>query len=245
MLETDAIIHVEDLTVAYREKPVLWDVDLHIPKGKMTAIVGPNGAGKSTLMKAILGLIESSSGFIEIFGQSVEKVRNRIAYVPQSGSVDWDFPTTVLDVVIMGTYGRLKIGQKPGSEERKKAMEALKLVRMEEFQERQISQLSGGQQQRVFLARALVQEAEIYFLDEPLKGVDLRTEKTIMDILGSLRDQGKNVLVVHHDLKTVPSYFDDVILLNVRVFHEGPVSQVFTNENIRKTFGTGKEEIYV
>lgn len=245
MLNTDAVIHVEDLTLAYREKPVLWDVDLHIPRARLTAIVGPNGAGKSTLIKAILGIIPSTSGFVEILGQKIDKVRNRIAYVPQASAVDWDFPTTVLDVVIMGTYGRLGIGKRPGQEEISKAIEALKEVRMEDFKDRQISQLSGGQQQRVFLARALVQEADIYFLDEPLKGVDLRTEKTIMEILARLRNQGKNVLVVHHNLETVDTYFDDVILLNVRVYHEGPVEEVFTEENIRETFGTEKEGPYV
>lgn len=245
MLGLDTVVHVEDLTVAYGEKPVLWDVDLHIPKGRMTAIVGPNGAGKSTLMKAILGVIDKTSGYVEIFGEEVDQVKGKIAYVPQSGSVDWDFPTTVLDVVMMGTYGKLGLFKKPGKRERDLALSALKKVRMEDFVNRQISQLSGGQQQRVFLARALVQEADIYFWDEPLKGVDLRTEHTIMEILNGLRDEGKNVLVVHHDLKTVPTYFDDVVLLNVRVYYEGPVEEVFTNENIRETFGTGKEEVYV
>lgn len=245
MLETDAVIHVEDLTVAYHEKPVLWDVDLHIPKARLTAIVGPNGAGKSTLLKAILGIIYKSSGFVEILGQPPEKVREKIAYVPQSGSVDWDFPTTVLDVVMMGTYGKLGLFKRPGKKERAQAIAALKRVGMTDFLDRQISELSGGQQQRVFLARALVQEAEIYFLDEPLKGVDLKTEIVIMDILKELRNEGKNVLVVHHNLKTVPTYFDDVVLLNVRVFHEGPVEEVFTEEAIAETFGSIGDEKYV
>jgi len=238
MLDTDAVIHVEDLTVAYHEKPVLWDVDLHIPKAKMTAIVGPNGAGKSTLLKSILGVIHKSSGFVEILGHPIDKVRDKIAYVPQSGSVDWDFPTTVLDVVMMGTYAKLGLFKRPGDREREDALKVLKLVGMEDFLDRQISELSGGQQQRVFLARALIQDAELYFLDEPLKGVDLKSERMIMSILMDLRDQGKNVVVVHHDLKTVPVYFDDVVLLNMRVFEEGPVEEVFTDENISRTYGT-------
>ena len=238
MLDTDAVIHVEDLTVAYHEKPVLWDVDLHIPKAKMTAIVGPNGAGKSTLLKSILGVIHKSSGFVEILGHHIDKVRDKIAYVPQSGSVDWDFPTTVLDVVMMGTYAKLGLFKRPGDREREDALKVLKLVGMEDFLDRQISELSGGQQQRVFLARALIQDAELYFLDEPLKGVDLKSERMIMSILMDLRDQGKNVVVVHHDLKTVPVYFDDVVLLNMRVFEEGPVEEVFTDENISRTYGT-------
>ncbi len=243
MLYTDAVIHVEDLTVAYHEKPVLWDVDLHIPRAKMTAIVGPNGAGKSTLLKSILGVIHKSSGFVEILGEPIDQVRDKIAYVPQSGSVDWDFPTTVLDVVMMGTYAKLGLFRRPEEAERKKAIEMLSLVGMEDFLERQISELSGGQQQRVFLARALIQEAQLYFLDEPLKGVDLKSEKMIMSILMNLRDQGKNVVVVHHDLKTVPTYFDEVVLLNMRVFEEGPVEEVFTAENISRTYGTKRGDI--
>lgn len=230
-------IRVEDMTVAYREKPVLWDVDADVPQGVMEAIVGPNGAGKSTLLKAILGLIPASAGSVSIFGGNLADQRQRIAYVPQRSAVDWDFPTTVLDVVIMGSYGRLGWIKRPGKAERFAAMAALEKVGMHEFASRQISELSGGQQQRVFLARALVQEADLYFMDEPFQGVDATTEKAIISLLRELRDAGKTLLVVHHDLQTVEEYFDRVLLLNVRVIASGPVKEVFTQENLRRTYG--------
>lgn len=232
-----AAVTVHDLTVAYREEPVLWDVDLTIPTGTLTAIIGPNGAGKSTLMKAILGLVPMAAGTVEIFGHTSAQQRRLVGYVPQRGSVDWNFPTDALDVVTMGTYGQLGWIRRPGREERERAMAALNQVGMADFADRQISQLSGGQQQRVFLARALVQDAELYFMDEPFVGVDARTEKAIIDLLKELRDRGKTVVVVHHDLKTAPRYFDWVVLLNVQKIASGPMGETFTDENIDRTYG--------
>lgn len=235
-MEKEAI-HVEDLTVAYRESPVLWDVDMVVPQGVLMAIVGPNGAGKTTLIKSIFGLVKPAAGKVLIFGKPYQTQRQRVGYVPQRGSVDWDFPTSVLDVVIMGRYGALGWIRRPGKKERQLALEALRKVGMEEFSHRQISQLSGGQQQRVFLARALVQEADIYFMDEPFQGVDATTEKTIVELLKELRNSGKTVVVVHHDLQTVKEYFDWVMLLNVRQIACGPVDKAFTEENLRLAYG--------
>lgn len=234
-----AAVTVHDLTVAYRDEPVLWDVDLTIPTGTLTAIIGPNGAGKSTLMKAILGLVPMAAGTIEIFGHTSERQRKLVGYVPQRGSVDWNFPTDALDVVSMGTFGQLGWIRRPGKSERDRAMHALEQVGMADFANRQISQLSGGQQQRVFLARALVQDAELYFMDEPFVGVDARTEKAIIDLLKELRDRGKTVVCVHHDLDTAPEYFDWVVLLNVLKIASGPMEQIFTAENIERTYGSG------
>lgn len=232
----EAVIKVEDLTVAYEEKPVLWDIELEVRKGVLMAIVGPNGAGKSTLIKAMLDLIKPATGEIFFYGEKYNKVRNRIAYVPQRGSVDWDFPTTVFDVVEMGRYGKVGWLKRVGKIDRKKTEEAILKVEMEEYKNRQISQLSGGQQQRVFLARALVQDADIYFMDEPFQGVDSKTEKSIVSILKKLRDDGKTVIVVHHDLQTVKNYFDYVTFINVSVIASGHVDEVFTSENIEKTY---------
>jgi manganese/zinc/iron transport system ATP- binding protein len=230
-------IEVNDLTVAYREQPVLWDVDVEVPSGVLMAIVGPNGAGKSTLLKSILGLVKPAAGQVLIQGRPYAEQRRLTAYVPQRGSVDWDFPTTVLDVVMMGRYGALGWFRRPGRRERALAMNALEKVGMHELGDRQISQLSGGQQQRVFLARALVQDAEIYFMDEPFQGVDAKTERAIVDVLKELRAEGKTVVSVHHDLETVPEYFEWVLLLNVRRMALGPVAEVFTEENLRRTYG--------
>lgn len=230
-------IEINDLTVAYRNRPVLWDIDLVIPQGVLLAIVGPNGAGKTTLMKAVLGLIRAASGLVRVFGRSYEEERKRVAYVPQRGSVDWDFPATALDVVQMGTYGSLGWIRRPGRREREAARAALRQVEMEGFADRQISQLSGGQQQRVFLARALVQEALIYLMDEPFQGVDATTERAIVGLLMDLRRQGKTVVAVHHDLQTVKEYFDWVALLNIRKIAAGPVAEAFTEENLRLTYG--------
>lgn len=232
----EVAVKVEDLTIAYHSNPVIWDVDVEFEKGKITAIVGPNGAGKSTLLKAILNLIPISSGKILFFHKIYQDFRQEISYVPQSESVDWDFPTNVLDVVKMGTYGKLGWIKRPGKKETEKSLNALEKLGMLEYKDRQISALSGGQQQRVFLARALVQESEIYFLDEPLKGVDAKTEKEIMKILKELKNQGKTIIIVHHDLRTVPEYFDNVVLLNKIVIESGPVSEAFTEENINRTY---------
>lgn len=230
-------IEVEDMTVAYRDKPVLWDVDLIVPAGVLMAVVGPNGAGKTTLIKATLGLIQPAAGRVLIYGRPYPEQRHLVAYVPQRGSVDWDFPTTVLDVVMMGRYGLIGWIRRPGKTDLDIAMDALHKVGMEAYADRQINQLSGGQQQRTFLARALVQEARVYFMDEPFQGVDATTERAIVKILGDLRAQDKSVLVVHHDLQTVPEYFDWVTLLNVRRIAGGPVNEVFTEENLRLTYG--------
>ncbi len=230
-------VEVRDLTVAYRERPVLWDIDLDVASGVLMAIVGPNGAGKTTLIKAILGLMKPAAGQVRILGKPYRSVASSVGYVPQRGTVDWDFPTSVLDVVLMGLYGRLGWIRRPGRSERKEAMAALKKVDMAGFAHRQISQLSGGQQQRVFLARALIQDARVYLMDEPLQGVDATTERAIINILHSLRSSGKTVLVVHHDLQTVSTYFDEVLLLNVRRIASGPVSEVFTDTNLGLTYG--------
>ena len=230
-------IEVTDLTVAYAERPVLWDVDLTVPPGTLMAIVGPNGAGKTTLIKAILGLLPIAAGQVLIYGRPYSEQRRLVGYVPQRGSVDWDFPTNVLDVVTMGRYGALGWFRRPGQKEYAQAMDALRQVGMADYANRQISQLSGGQQQRTFLARALVQDAQVYFMDEPFQGVDATTEKAIVELLKSLRAAGKTVVVVHHDLQTVPEYFDWVTLLNVRRVASGPVDEVFTEENLRLTYG--------
>jgi manganese/zinc/iron transport system ATP- binding protein len=230
-------VRVTDLTVAYREKPVLWDVDLDVPEGVLMAIVGPNGAGKSTLIKSILGLVQPAAGKVRIYGKAYEEQRRLVGYVPQRGSVDWDFPTNALDVVMMGLYGKLGWVKRPGQEERDLAMDSLQKVGMADFADRQISQLSGGQQQRVFLARALVQDARVYFMDEPFAGVDATTERAIIALLRELRAAGKTVIVVHHDLQTLEEYFDSVMLLNVRRIASGPVERVFTEENLRKAYG--------
>jgi manganese/zinc/iron transport system ATP- binding protein len=230
-------VEVEDLTVAYKEKPVLWDVDLHVPTGVLQAIIGPNGAGKTTLIKSILGLVRPSAGRILVHGKPYLQQRQVVAYVPQRGSVDWDFPTNVLDVVMMGRYGILGWFKRPGKQDIEMADEALEKVGMSDYKTRQISQLSGGQQQRVFLARALVQDASVYFMDEPFQGVDATTEKAIITLLKELRAAGKTVLVVHHDLQTVNEYFDWVLMLNVRRIALGPVNEVFTDENLRLAYG--------
>jgi len=237
MSDKNYAIDVTDLTVAYEEKPVLWDIDLKVPPGILMAIVGPNGAGKTTFIKSVLGLIKPVAGQMFIYGKPYEQQRRLVGYVPQRGSVDWDFPTSVLDVVMMGRYGILGWFKRPGREDRERALEALAKVGMAVFAGRQISQLSGGQQQRTFLARALVQDAQIYFMDEPFQGVDATTERAIVDLLKELRAAGKSVIVVHHDLQTVPEYFDWVMLLNVSRIAAGPVERVFTEENLRRTYG--------
>ena len=236
--ETPAI-EVNDLTVAYREAPVLWDLDLTVPAGVLMAIVGPNGAGKTTLIKAVLGLVPRAAGEVRVHGRPYAEQRNLVAYVPQRGSVDWDFPTSVLDVVMMGRYGALGWLRRAGQRERDAAMVALEKVDMVQLAGRQISQLSGGQQQRVFLARALVQDARVYVMDEPFQGVDAKTERAIVTVLQALRAAGNTVVAVHHALQTVPEYFDWVTLLNVRLIASGPVAEVFTDENIRLTYGVG------
>jgi manganese/zinc/iron transport system ATP- binding protein len=236
-VEATAAIEINDLTVAYREAPVLWDVDLTVPAGVLMAVVGPNGAGKTTLIKAVLGLLKPAAGEILVHGRPYSEQRRLVAYVPQRGSVDWDFPTSVLDVVQMGRYGALGWFRRPGRLEREAALAALEQVDMVDYAHRQISQLSGGQQQRVFLARALVQDARVYLMDEPFQGVDAKTERAIVTVLQQLREAGDTVVAVHHGLQTVPEYFDWVMLLNVRRIAAGPVPEVFTEENLRTTYG--------
>lgn len=230
-------VTTHDLTVAYHDKPVLWDVDLAVPARTLTAIIGLNGAGKSTLLKAILGLIPRAAGSVEVFGHRADTQRQLVAYVPQRGSVDWSFPTSVLDVVMMGTYGAIGWFRRPGRTQRRLAMDALEKVSMADFAHRQISQLSGGQQQRVFIARALVQNASLYFMDEPFQGVDAVTERAIVALLRELRAQGKTVVCVHHDLQSAPVYFDYVALLNVRIVASGRMNDVFTHQNLAAAYG--------
>ncbi|MCH8557158.1 MAG: metal ABC transporter ATP-binding protein [Balneolia bacterium] len=230
-------VEVHDLTVSYQNKPVLWDVDFELPEGKLIAVVGPNGAGKSTLIKTIMGLIDPVSGHSLIYGRPLEQMRKKIAYVPQRETVDWNFPVSVFDVVLMGRYAHLSLFKRPKKHDKELAMEALEKVGMAEFADRQISQLSGGQQQRVFLARALAQDAEIYFMDEPFAGVDASTEDHILLLLKELRNHGRTVVVVHHDLQTVSGYFDWVMLLNLRLVALGPMETTFTKENLQKAYG--------
>ncbi len=236
-MKTSSALHIEDLTVAYNSRPVLWDVDLNVPEGVLAAVVGPNGAGKSTLIKAALGLIPRAAGTVEFYGKPYQHARDLVGYVPQRGSVDWDFPTSVVDVVIMGLYGQLGWFKRPGRRERQLALDALEQVGIADLAGRQISQLSGGQQQRTFLARALVQDAQLYFMDEPFAAVDAVTERAIIGILRELRARNKTVIVVHHDLQTVTEYFDYVALLNVELVASGPTATTFTSDNLRQAYG--------
>ncbi|MDA0660262.1 MAG: ABC transporter ATP-binding protein [Planctomycetota bacterium] len=236
-LPTAVPLSVYDLTVAYHRKPVLWDVGFDVPAGTMVAVVGPNGAGKSTLLKAIMDLTPRASGRIHVFGDTYRRNRHRVGYVPQRESVDWDFPIDVLDVVTMGLYGQIGWCLPVRRKHRLAAMEALEQVGIADLAHRQISQLSGGQQQRTFLARALVQNADLYLMDEPFAAVDAATERAIVRILHTMKDHGKTAIVIHHDLQTVPEYFDYVVLLNMRIVAHGPVEVIFTAENLQKTYG--------
>ena len=230
-------LSIHAVTVAYDRRPVLWDVDYDAPAGALIAIVGPNGAGKSTLIKACLDLVPRTSGQVALWGRPYREVRSRVGYVPQRESVDWDFPVSALDVVCMGRYAKIGWFRPVSRAHREAARACLARVGIADLADRQISRLSGGQQQRVFLARALAQEADLYFMDEPFAAVDAATERAIVDVLRALRSAGKTVLVVHHDLQTVPEYFDHVILLNMRVVAAGAVRDVFTRENLHKTYG--------
>lgn len=225
------------MTVAYDRKPVLWDVDYDARPGSLIAIVGPNGAGKSTFIKAALGLVPLASGVVRFWGQPYKAVRRRVGYVPQRESVDWDFPVSALDVAAMGRYGMIGWCRPVSRAHKRTALDCLARVGMADYAKRQISQLSGGQQQRVFLARALAQEADLYFMDEPFAGVDAATEHAIVDLLRDLKNENKTVICVHHDLPTVTEYFDQVMLMNMRVVAAGPVAAVFTQENLHRTYG--------
>lgn len=233
----DSPLSVHAMTVAYQRRPVLWDVDFDAPAGSMIAVVGPNGAGKSTFIKACLGLVPMASGRVEFWGRPHASVRRRIGYVPQRETVDWDFPVSALDVVCMGRYRFIGWCRPVGKAHKDAARACLDRVGMAGFEGRQISQLSGGQQQRVFLARALAQEADLYFMDEPFAGVDAATERAIVEVLSELRAARRTIICVHHDLQTVPRYFDRALLLNMRVVAAGRVEDVFTPENLRKTYG--------
>ena len=235
--ERPAALAVQGLTVAYRDRAALTDVDLTLPAGTLIGVVGPNGAGKSTFVKAVVDIVPRSAGRVEVFGLPYRENRRLVAYVPQRTSVDWDFPTTALDVVTMGTYGRLGWLRRVGRRERDEARRCLDRVALADLGDRQISELSGGQQQRVFLARALAQDAQLYLMDEPFAGVDAVTEKSIVALLRDLRAQGRTVLCVHHDLETAPEYFDWVVMLNGRVTAAGPVAEAFTVDNLRSTYG--------
>jgi len=231
------LLDVHDLTVAYHRRPVLWDVDWTLVAPALVGVIGPNGAGKSTFIKAILGLVSVASGAVTLFGRPVDAVRRRVGYMPQRESVDWDFPVSVMDVVLLGTYGRLGWFRRPGRAEREWARECLREVGMADLADRQIGQLSGGQQQRTFLARALAQRADVYFMDEPMAGVDAATEHVIFQLLERLRSEGKAVIAVHHDLRTVRAYFDQVVLLNMRLVAAGPTAGTLTPENLRRAYG--------
>lgn len=235
---TDApVVEIHDLTVSYGQNPVLWNVDLTIPQGTLVGVLGPNGAGKSTLIRAIMGLMDFNSGYVKIFDQEVDDVRKRISYVPQRESVDWDFPSSALDIVMMGTYQRLGLFKRPGKKEKELALSCLEKVNMVPFAHRQISELSGGQQQRVFIARSLAQQADIYFMDEPFAGVDISTEKAIVNLLKEMAASGKTLVVVHHDIYSAAKYFDWLIMLNMHLVASGPTETVLTEALLRKTYG--------
>lgn len=230
------VIEIKNLVTTYNNEIILWDINLNIKQGILMGIVGPNGAGKSTLIKSILELKKIVNGEVTFFNKQYKKVREKIAYVPQKNSVDWDFPATVFDIVEMGCYGKIGFLKKVNKKYKEKVKNAIKKVKMEKFESRQIGELSGGQQQRIFLARALVQDAEIYIMDEPFQGVDIKTEKEIINILKELRDKGKTIIVVHHDLNTIEEYFDYVTFINGEIIESGPVSSIFNEENIKKTY---------
>lgn len=237
MTDQKHIISVKDLTVAYQERPVIWDLDFYAPAQTLLGIIGPNGSGKTTLLKSILGIIKPTTGNIKIQGQTYDRFKHNIAYVPQKNSVDWNFPTDVFDVVLMGRYKHLSWFSRPSKKDQEIAWQALEMVQMHNFAHRHISQLSGGQQQRVFLARALAQQANIFILDEPFVGIDIVTEHLILQLLQKLRSEGKTILVVHHDLSTVKKYFDWTFLMNVKHIANGPTHDVLTHQNITQTFG--------
>ncbi|MEI3607337.1 metal ABC transporter ATP-binding protein [Pseudogracilibacillus sp. SE30717A] len=229
-------INVENLSVSYYGNEVLKDISFSFKTGNLIGIIGPNGAGKSTLMKAALGLISKDSGKVEICGKPIDNVRKKIAYVPQRSNIDWDFPIIVKDTVLLGTFPNLGLFRRPSKKDKELAAQCLEEVGMKDFSNRQIAELSGGQQQRVFLARALAQKADFFFLDEPFVGIDVASEEVIINILKSLRDAGKTIFVVHHDLSKVEHYFDDLILINKELFGAGPVKKVFRTENMKRCY---------
>ncbi|MBI1837657.1 MAG: metal ABC transporter ATP-binding protein [Flavobacteriia bacterium] len=230
-------IEVHNLSVTYQNVPVLWDIDFSLPQGQIIGIVGPNGSGKSTLLKAIMDLVPISSGFVKIMDKSLGLVRDLVAYVPQRESVDWNFPASVEDVVMMGRYKKNKLFNRLTKIDKELVQEAIAKVKLEKYKDRQIAQLSGGQQQRVFIARALAQGADIYIMDEPFVGVDMATEKTILDLLILMKNEGKTIIIVHHDIQTVSNFFDYIVLLNTRLIAHGKTSETLTGENLQATYG--------
>ncbi len=230
-------IEVHNLTASYQRKPVLWEIDFKLPKGQLVGIVGPNGSGKTTLLRNIMGLMQPDSGYVNIFGEKLDSVRERVSYVPQRESVDWDFPANVLDVVEMGRYRKNKLFRRLSKKDRQIAKASLEKVNMLEFAHRQISQLSGGQQQRVFIARSLAQQADLYLMDEPFVGVDAATEESILALLAEMKEQGKTVVIVHHDLQTAYEYFDHIVLLNTRLVAAGPKDEVFESDLLQEAYG--------
>lgn len=237
MKQDSYAIEVHNLTASYDGRPVLWDVDFNLEAGKIIGIIGPNGSGKTTCLKAIMGLIKPGSGFVKIFGHTLDEMRERVAYVPQRESVDWDFPASVLDVVLMGRYRSHNLFRRTNAADLEIAKQSIEKVGLTEFKDRQISQLSGGQQQRVFIARALAQQADLYLMDEPFVGVDAATESAILSLLHEMKDQGKTVLIIHHDLQTVSDYFDYLVLLNTRIVAKGTPHEVLTKENLSNAYG--------
>lgn len=235
-------LETHNLTVSYNRRPVLWNVDFKLPVGQIIGIIGPNGSGKTTLLKAIMGLVKSSSGYVKIFDQDLDQVRERISYVPQRESVDWDFPASVMDVVLMGRYRANNIFKRIRQKDRDLAAEALEKVNMLEYSNRQINQLSGGQQQRVFIARSLAQGADLYIMDEPFVGVDAATEEAILKLFSEMKAQGKTVIVVHHDLQTAKDYFDWIVLLNTRMVAAGPKEEIFNEQLLQEAYG-GKLDV--
>lgn len=234
----DKIIDVKGLNVSYDKKNVLTNIYLHVDGAHAYAIIGPNGAGKSTLFKAVLGLVDYSQGSVLVYGKPIDESRKKIAYIPQKDNFDWDFPATVKDVILMGRYPHKKWYQKLNHDDRKKAFDAMEAMQISDLAERQIGKLSGGQQQRVYIARALCQEADIFFLDEPFAGVDVTTEEAIVGIMHDLKNLGKTFLLVHHDLTTVQKYFDRVIMINQRLIAFGDINQVFNQENLSLCYGS-------
>ena len=230
-------LEVHNLTVSYNRRPVLWDIDFELPEGQLIGVIGPNGSGKTTLLKSIMGLIPLSSGYVRLFDRPLEEVRARISYVPQRESVDWDFPTNVFDVALMGRYRRSNLLRRLRGDDRRIAHEALELVGMSDFADRQISQLSGGQQQRVFIARSLAQQADLYLMDEPFAGVDAASEQAILNLLTEMKQQGKTMIIVHHDLQTARQFFDYIVLLNTRLVVAGPKNEVLTKQHLSEAYG--------
>ena len=230
-------IEVHNLTASYNRKPVLWDVDFKLPKGQLIGIVGPNGSGKTTLLRNIMGLMKPDSGYVNIFGKKLDNVRERVSYVPQRETVDWDFPANVMEVVEMGRYRKSNLFRRISTKDKNIAKQALERVNMLEYANRQISQLSGGQQQRVFIARSLAQQADLYLMDEPFVGVDAATEESILQLLSEMKREGKTVVIVHHDLQTAYEYFDHIVLMNTRLVASGPKEEVFTSNLLQEAYG--------